>query len=213
MKRIFALPLLTLISFTAPISHAQNNGFVQLNGPARDTAVSMANASINSMNNIEGRFLQINSNHSSISGNYWLDRPGKMRFEYDAPSPILMTSDGSGIAILDKKLKTVERYPLRSNPLFFLLKSNLNISTDLKISNVVKSSNQTLISVRDKKKEAQGELTLYFDSSNHLNQWQIVDNRRRVTIVKLLSLKASPQKSASFFEIKTPKAPGPIGKH
>ena len=213
MKRIFILPIFSALIFGSITTYAQNNQAIALSGDARNSAIQMANNSINSLDKIEGRFVQYNANNTSITGSFWLDRPGKMRFEYDAPSPVLLTSDGSGIAILDKKLNTVERYPLRSNPLYFLLKSNLNIAQELKITNVIKAQNQTLISLRDKKNEAQGELTLTFDASNHLSQWQIVDNRKRTTIVKLINIKPSPQKEASFFVIKTPKGPGSIGKH
>jgi len=151
MKRIFILPIFSALIFGSITTYAQNNQAIALSGEARNAAIQMANSSINSLDRIEGRFVQYNANNSSITGSFWLDRPGKMRFEYDAPSPVLLTSDGSGIAILDKKLNTVERYPLRSNPLFFLLKSNLNIAQELKITNVIKSQNQTLISMRDKK--------------------------------------------------------------
>jgi outer membrane lipoprotein-sorting protein len=189
MKKIISLSLFGAIAFSPMLGTAQNVNQV-LAGDQRAQAIKLVNDSINSLDKIEGNFVQTNSNGSQVQGNFWLDRPGKMRFEYAQPSQISLISDGNVIAIHDKKLKTVEKYPLRSNPLYFMLKANLNINQELKVTNVVKSGTNIMISVRDKNKEAQGELTMLFNQSG-LSQWTIVDNRNRVTNVKLTNIKKS----------------------
>ena len=208
IKMAYALAL-GLIAFP---SFAQNNNALLLTGNARTEAIKSANISINSLNKIEGRFVQINSNNTTNSGQFWLDRPGKMRFEYDAPSPILLVADGSSIAINDRKLKTVERYPLRSNPLYFLLKSGVNISQELNVTKVIRNNNKLIISLKDKKNEAQGELSLVFGPNNQLEEWSILDNRKRNTIIKLSQIKTSSAKDASFFKVKDIKRPSASGK-
>lgn len=203
MKKIFlsaiAFGLIALPSF------AQNVQPTFLNGDARSNAIKTANNAINSLSKIEGKFVQINANNTTNSGKFWLDRPGKLRFEYDPPSPILLVADGASIAISDKKLKTVERYPIRSNPLYFLLKSNVDITKELNVTKVLKQNNKLIIGLKDKKNQAQGELSLVFDANNNLEEWSILDNRKRNTIVKLSNIKPSNIKDATFFKVKDPK--------
>lgn len=210
MKRIF-ISALALGLFAFP-SFAQNASQINLIGDARTQAIKTANNAINSLSKIEGKFIQINSNKTTNSGKFWLNRPGKLRFEYDAPSPILLVADGASIAINDRKLKTVERYPIRSNPLYFLLKSGVDISKELNVTKVIRVNNKLVIAVKDKKNQAQGELSLVFDANNKLEEWSILDNRNRNTIVKLSNIKPSGALDDSFFKVKDPKKIGPIGK-
>ena len=44
------------------------------------------------LSTLKSRFLQTSSNGSVASGKLFISRPGKLRFEYDPPSSILMKS-------------------------------------------------------------------------------------------------------------------------
>jgi outer membrane lipoprotein-sorting protein len=187
--------------------YSSNASAAALEGSARQEAIIRANNAINSLTRIEGDFIQINPNQTSNSGKFWLNRPGKMRFEYGAPSQLLLVSDGSDVIIVDKRLKTTERYPLRSTPLYFLLKSNVNLSQDVLISSVESANGKLILICRDRQNQANGELRIVFSSNMRLEEWSIKDRQNRVTHVRISNTRNSGAQPASQFYVPLPKRP------
>lgn len=175
-----------------------------LTGAALNNAVSAANQSINSIGSITGKFIQTNPNGSSSGGKFWLNRPGKLRFEYAAPNPLLLVSNGKEVSIGNTKLKTVQRYPLRSTPLFFLLKPNVNLANDVSIISARKEQGFTILTLRDKKREANGDLNIIFNSSMKLIEWSIKDRQNQITRVQITEITAGTLLPASQYYIPDP---------
>lgn len=183
-----------------------------LAGNDRLSAINNANKAINALDKIEGNFVQTNPNKSKYSGRFWLDRPGKMRFEYSAPVTTLMVANDSTIAITDAKLLSVDKYPLRQSPLYFLLKSNVDLGNEVKVTGVNKIGANTEIAMRDARNEAQGELTLVFDAKNTLLGWRVLDGRKQTTIVTLSNVKKSGTLDSKLFAIPKSKVVKPLTK-
>ena len=192
--------------FTPSLSINSANAAV-LEGSARNEAIARANTAINSMGRIEGDFVQINPNRTSNGGKFWLNRPGKMRFEYGAPSPLLLVSDGSDVVIVDKRLRTTERYPLRSTPLYFLLKPNVNLGQDVLVSSVEAVNGKLILICRDRQNQASGELRIVFSANMKLEEWSIKDRQNRVTQVRISNIRNSGALPASQFYVPLPKRP------
>lgn len=178
-----------------------------LQGNARTDAINRANVAINALGRIEGDFIQINPNRTSNSGKFWLNRPGKMRFEYAAPSPILLVSDGSDVIIVDKRLRTTERYPLRSTPLYFLLKSRVNLSQDVLVSSVETQNGNLILVCRDRQNQANGELRIVFSESMRLEEWSIKDRQNRITQVRISNISNSGALPANHFYVPLTRRP------
>lgn len=175
-----------------------------LTGAALNNAVTAANQSINSIGSITGKFIQTNPNGSSSGGKFWLNRPGKLRFEYAAPNPLLLVSNGKEVSVGNTRLKTVQRYPLRSTPLFFLLKPNVNLANDVSIISARKEQGFTILTLRDKKREANGDLNIIFNSSMKLIEWSIKDRQNQITRVQITEITAGTLLTASQYYIPDP---------
>lgn len=174
-----------------------------LTGPARTDALARANASLNRLRLIEGRFQQIAPDGQLTSGAFQLQRPGKVRFAYDPPNPLLLVSDGVTVAFQDSKLKSVDRTPLRSTPLFFVLKAQVDLAEDGRVTQVARDGGQLLIDVRDRRGEAEGLLTLIFSGDNEpeLRGWRIRDGTGQTTSVNLLDLRPVSRFDARLFQV------------
>src|SRR6266702_88785 len=48
---------------------------------------------------------------NQTKGDFYIQKPGKLRFEYDDPSPIAVVADGSSLVVRDRKLATQDVYP------------------------------------------------------------------------------------------------------
>lgn len=164
-----------------------------LAGAPRAAALSQANAALNAMQRVEGRFLQIAPDGNVSQGSFYLSRPGKVRFAYDAPSPLVIVSDGVTVAIEDRGLKSVDRTPLRATPLYFVLKQNINLEADARVTKVERDGEQLLITVKDRKGQADGAITLGFVGLREpeLREWRVSDGTGQTTLLSLRGVRPS----------------------
>lgn len=150
--------------------------------------VAAVGRAVNAITRLQGRFIQTNPDGTNVGGRFWLQRPGKVRFEYDAPSPLLLISDGTNVILRDTRLRTTDRYPLRQTPLYFLLKANVDLARDVIVSGVERRGGNHLLAMRDRRREADGELTVSFDqATSALEEWTIRDSQGRSTRVRLVN--------------------------
>jgi outer membrane lipoprotein-sorting protein len=171
----------------------------------QDRVIAAVGRAVNAITRLQGRFTQTNPDGTNIGGQFWLQRPGKVRFEYDAPSPLLLVSDGTNVALRDKRLRTTDRYPLRQTPLFFLLKANVDLARDVVVTGVERRGGNFLLAMRDRRREADGELILSFDeTTNALEEWTIRDRQGRSTRVRLQNAVQGPAINAALFADPSP---------
>ncbi|MEQ8862715.1 MAG: outer membrane lipoprotein carrier protein LolA [Thalassobaculum sp.] len=141
----------------------------------------------NDITSMRSSFLQASSTGNVAKGTVWLRRPGRMRFEYDPPSPILITSDGTLITYQDLELKQTNQIPLFSSPLSMLVDDDVKFGDELIVEEVRKESNVLRITVRQRSEPGQGYVTLVFqDRPLSLKQWTIVDAQQVSVKVALL---------------------------
>lgn len=134
----------------------------------------------------KGRFVQVSPNGSVTEGDFALRRPGRMRFDYDDPTPILIVADGTTVAMEDSDLETVDRVPLASTPLNIILDDKLDFENETRVTDVRRTDSNIAITVEDKSGESEGNVTLYFDASNYqLLSWRAIDGNKQATLVAL----------------------------
>ena len=150
----------------------------------------------------EGRFTQISDRAFPNTGTFALRRPRRMRFDYDDPSPLLIVADGTTIAIADRELETVDRFPLGNSILRFLLQDEPDLKTKANILAVEKIGHLASITLSDKSGQTEGQLTLLFDSSNfELLGWRVVDAIGQSTDVYLQEVKTNHKINPRLFRL------------
>jgi outer membrane lipoprotein-sorting protein len=158
--------------------------------PAQLTAQDQADllriaAYLNSISTMTARFHQYSANGGTVSGWLWMERPGRMRFQYDPPSPILLLADRFYVYYVDTQLAEVSQVGLKSTPAWFLLRSPISFS-DLVVTRFERGDNSLQITVVDPAAPDNGSLTMVFTGQPlSLRQWTIVDQQRHVTTVSL----------------------------
>ncbi len=192
MNRRLALLGLSALAF-APNALAQGlrprtseaATLVTLEGADRAAALTRVNAALNGVRALQGRFTQTSPGGSRATGQFYLQRPGKLRFQYDPPATLLIVSDGSVVAMRDTAMRTTERTPLRSTPLHLILGENINLERNARIIRVSQAGEWTVVTARDRTGEMDGALSLHFDAANQLRSWDVTDAtgaRTRVTL-------------------------------
>lgn len=172
----------------------------------KDAIVRDAAAALGSVETARGQFYQISPDGADATGDFALRRPGRMRFDYDDPSPLVIISDGATVAIEDRDLETVDRVPLISTPLGLVLDDNIDFETEAEVTDVRLSDGFVSISLRDRTGEAEGELTLVFSSPDYeLIAWRTVDDAGGVTSVQLNEVETGVSLNPRIFRIEDPE--------
>ena len=168
-------------------------------------ALTGINAAINAIDTMRARFVQIAPDGSASEGLVSMSRPGRLRFEYDDPSPILMVADGTTIAIEDRALETVDRVPLSSTPLWWLLKRNVDLAQDAEIIAMQREYGYIYLTLRDPSNEMEGQIVFAFSENDYeLREWYITDAFSQVTRVSLVDIEFGMRLSPRLFVIEEP---------
>lgn len=154
---------------------------------ARDTLeLQRIAAYLNGIRTMTARFQQIANNGGASAGQLWVARPGRMRFEYQPPTPITLLADSVSVYYWDKQLNQVSKYELRSTPAWFFLRDPISFGSDVIVTRFEHVGAASRVTVVDAAQPDAGSLTLIFtDNPLSLRQWIVVDQQAKTTTVSL----------------------------
>ncbi|MBN9454839.1 MAG: outer membrane lipoprotein carrier protein LolA [Bosea sp.] len=156
----------------------------------QEEAVERLNAYLNSFQTLQGNFIQHASNGRRLEGRIYIQRPGKMRFEYEPPTTTEVIADGTSVAIRDKRLATQDLYSIGQTPLKFLVREKMDLAREGTLKGA--SIDGDLLTVRLEDRSTLGgtsKITLKFDLvANELRQWVVVDPQGYETAISLYNL-------------------------
>lgn len=165
--------------------------------------LAQANAYFNGINTLTGNFVQIGADGRRIGGKLTLVKPGRLRFDYDQPSPLEVVADGTSVAVRDRKLNTQDLYFIAQTPLKFLLREKIDLARDLTVTDVASDPGSVRISLEDRATlGGTSKIQLFFDAEmKTLSQWRITDPQGYVTTVTLSNLQKGKSVDGSLFFI------------
>ncbi|MEL6664874.1 MAG: outer-membrane lipoprotein carrier protein LolA [Pseudomonadota bacterium] len=161
-----------------------------------------ASAALAAAETASGKFMQSNADGTISTGTFALNRPGRMRFDYDDPVPILIVSDGTTVAMEDSELETVDRIPIGTTPLGLILSTDLNVDQDVEVLDVLQNDERIGIRVSDASGELEGTLTMVFDKDSYdLLGWLTVDANFQTTVVDLVDVETNVRIDPRLFRL------------
>ncbi len=174
---------------------------------AQDHAdIQAAQSYLNAITSLKARFLQMASNGAQSEGTCFVSRPGKLRLQYDPPSPLLVVADGTFLIVQDKTVDNPSYIPLGSTPAGILVRSNVELNSgDLTVTRVNRQAGVVSVTVAQSDDSGQGELTLVFSERPYqLRQWRVVDAQGQMTTVSLFDVQTGLPLDGKLFEYKDP---------
>jgi outer membrane lipoprotein-sorting protein len=160
-------------------------------------------AYLSSLQTLVGKFVQVGPDGSRTKGDFYIQKPGKVRFEYDEPSPIDIIADGSSVAVRDRKLATQDIYPLSQTPLRYLLSDRIDLLKDTNVVSV--TADDVFVSVTIEEKQAligTSRLMLMVGAKDgQLKQWTVTDPQGYDTTVAVYNLDSSKKVDPGLFKI------------
>lgn len=158
-------------------------------------------ARFSAVKTMTGQFVQFGPHGEQTTGTFYIERPGKLRFNYDNPSPIQVISDGNSIVINNRKLDTWDLYPLSKTPLKLLLADSIDLSGG-RVQSVQQGEDLITIVLGDKSVFGDSKITMMFDTKTfELRQWTITDPQGLDTTVMIFDVKDGVRFDPSTFAI------------
>lgn len=169
----------------------------------QEEAIARLNAYLNSFTTLQGNFVQHAANGRRLEGRLYIQRPGKMRFEYEPPATTEVIADGTSVAIRDKRLATQDIYSIGQTPLKFLVRERMDLSREGTITGA--SIDGDILSLRLEDRSTLGgtsKITLKFDLvANELRQWVVIDPQGYETAISLYNLNTQRRPDPKNFVI------------
>lgn len=205
-RRAFGLGTAALAAFAAAPVLAQAG----LSAEDRAT-LGQAQSYLQGLTSARGTFVETGPGGQRRQGRFFLQRPGRMRFEYTDPAGLLVVADGSNVMRYDPRLNVFRQVPLGSTPLSTFLARNVRLDQGVRIDRVTRMpSGAFAITARDGSRPNEGYVILAFAGSPmRLQEWTIVDAQGARTRTQLTTLERASGLSASLFQLRDPtRRPG-----
>ena len=187
-----AVPAITAPTTTTALTEAERSAIL------RDVSKALSDVKTAS-----GQFEQLAPDYSVSTGTFALSRPGKVRFDYDDPTPLLIVSNGATVALQDSELETTDRVPLGSTPLSLLLDDSLDFETEAQVLDVVRANGRIGVTLQDRSGEMDGTLTLILsETTRELLGWRTEDSGGNITSVQLIGVEYGKKLNPRLFILK-----------
>ncbi|MGL4637979.1 MAG: LolA family protein [Beijerinckiaceae bacterium] len=169
----------------------------------RQQLIQRVNQSLNGINTLVADFSQINADGRRRSGKLYVQRPGKLRFDYNPPTQLEVVADGANVAVLDKKVPQQDIYGIKHTPLKFLVSEKIDIAKDTKVLGVKREKDEVILEIEDKNTVAGTSLLkIHFHGDSFaLKRWTVTDPQGIPTTVVLANLSTQQRLERSLFVI------------
>ncbi len=171
--------------------------------PQQRAIIERVNSYLSGVQTLTGNFIQIGPDGGRTQGDFFISKPGKVRFEYDDPSPIQLIADGSSVVVRDRRLATQDVYPLSQTPLRFLLADHVDLTKDTHLVAVYADDVFVTVVVEEKNGiVGTSRLMIMFSAKDmQLKQWTVTDPQGYDTTVAVYNLDTSKRPDPSLFKI------------
>jgi outer membrane lipoprotein-sorting protein len=168
---------------------------------------------LSSLQTLVGNFVQVGPDGSKSKGQFFIQKPGRVRFEYDPPNPIAIVADGSMVAVRDRNLETQDLYPLSQTPLRYLLSDRIDLMKDTNVVSVTADDMYLSVTIEEHQLlTGTSRLMLMVGAKDgQLKQWTVTDPQGYDTTVAVYNLDTSKKVDPGMFKIDTTEKTFPPG--
>jgi outer membrane lipoprotein-sorting protein len=199
---IATAPLAVSLQDAAPVAPTVTAP-AALTASERSAILKSVSTAMSDVKTARGKFEQLAPDYAVSTGSFALSRPGKVRFDYDDPTPLLIVSNGTTVAMQDSELETTERVPLGSTPLSLLLDDSLDFEKEAQVLDVVRANGRIGVTLQDRSGEMDGTLTLVMsDVTRELLGWRTEDSGGNITSVQLVDVEYGKKLNPRLFILK-----------
>jgi len=164
--------------------------------------VERINGYLSNIQTLVGDFVQVGPDGARTEGQFFIQKPGKVRFEYKPPSRVDVIADGQSVVVRDRKLATQDLYPLSQTPLRYLLSDRIDLGRDTNLVSVAVDDVFVTLVIEEKQFVGTNRLVLMFGAKDlQLRQWTVTDPQGYDTTVAVYNLDTNKKPDPDLFKI------------
>ncbi|HSR75653.1 MAG TPA: outer membrane lipoprotein carrier protein LolA [Xanthobacteraceae bacterium] len=164
--------------------------------------VERINGYLTNIQTLVGDFVQVGPDGARTEGQFFIQKPGKVRFEYKPPSRVDVIADGQSVVVRDRKLATQDLYPLSQTPLRYLLSDRIDLGRDTNLVSVAVDDVFVTLVIEEKQFVGTNRLVLMFGAKDlQLRQWTVTDPQGYDTTVAVYNLDTKKKPDPDLFKI------------
>jgi outer membrane lipoprotein-sorting protein len=195
---------------------AATAALVMLPGPVRAAALQPSDLAdlaeieryLDSIRTMSAEFQQIDQEGRVATGRIFLARPGRMRVEYDPPTPYLLVASSGALVYYDAEIDQVTTLPISATPAAFLLKDKISLTQGVTVKSFERGRGAIRVEVVDAQDEGAGSVLMVFeDRPLALKQWTVTDAQGIKTQVVLTHADFGVALDPRLFALPTAKGP------
>lgn len=200
-RRLWSALVVLCLAAIAPASLA-----APAPSPAQQETLRRVENYLNDIRSMHATFVQFAEDGSVASGDLYLRRPGRLRFAYTPPTPILIVATGRTLVFFDAELDQVTYLPLSATPLAFLVADRFSFARDdIEVTRIQEDPGAISITIIDPENPGEGQVSLVFsDAPLALRQWVVVDAQGRRTTVALSDMRTNLALDDALFQFVDP---------
>jgi outer membrane lipoprotein-sorting protein len=158
---------------------------------------------LSNVQQMSGKFVQVGPDGTRVKGDFFIQKPGKVRFEYDPPTPIEIVADGQSVVVRNSRLATQDLYPLSQTPLRFLLSERIDLLRDTNVVGI--RADDVFVTIVIEEKQAligTSRLMMMVGAKDYqLKQWTVTDPQGYDTTVAVSHLESGKRMDPNLFRI------------
>lgn len=163
---------------------------------------------LNGLTTLSARLTQIAEDGRTATASLHISRPGRMRLEYDPPSPVLMVANGTFLVYIDKALKQISYIPISASPAWLFLRETISLKGEVKVTELVREAGTLRVTVIKTDEPDAGAITLVFtEAPFELRQWTVRDAQGARTRITLSDVRTGMPLDRRIFEFDEPERP------
>jgi outer membrane lipoprotein-sorting protein len=195
---------LMLLALAVPaMGRAQTHAAVL--SDADQASVEAVGRYLNGLRTLRARFVQVGPDGATTQGSMWLERPGRMRFEYDKPSPLLLVAGHGTVVFHDSSLDQTTNIPVGQTPLGLLLADTVALSGDVTLTDFERPPGQLQLTLVRTSAPGDGSLTLMLNAAPlALTGWSVVDAQGRETRLRMSGVRLGGDFDQALFTFTDP---------
>ena len=177
-------------------------------GDAKD--IQRVEEYLTNLYSIVADFNQVDAGGGVAEGKFYLKKPGKMRWEYKPPTPILLVSNGKVMTYYDSELDQVNYIAFDDTLAGFLAQEKITLtSKSAQLVDFVAKEGVIRATIVQRQKPDEGSLTLEFsDKPLQLKQMVVTDARGQRTNIQLQNATYGENLPDSLFKFEDPRGLG-----
>jgi outer membrane lipoprotein-sorting protein len=205
-RRNFALVAAAFAALAPVVAQAQNKIQIQRRiefTPQQREDLDRVSEYLNTFTTLAANFIQESPKGAISSGEFYLARPGKLRFEYRPPSPTLIVAGGGKIYVRNSRLNTVDSHSVSDTPLGLLLDDKVNLRANSAVLGIDRLADRLVLRARSSTNRMQDNIQIVFSTVPTLRivQWTVRDAQGGTTNVSLTNIQTGVPIAPEAFAI------------